>query len=328
MAVDRKQWWFRLLSALFLLFFLTGCKMDVSNGKTEEPVLSIEPLTGEEAKQKDHPILMVMINNHQSARPQTGLNRADLVVEMLAEGEITRFSAFYHSKVEGVVGPIRSLRPYHLQLAKGFDAISAHAGGSKDALQIIKQENLRTLNGIREEGNYFWRVDFRRPPHNLYTDINSLLAGAKEKGWEQPIQKMPFSFNKDGVTAKGKKAEQIEIVYGPLYALAYRYDSTTGNYVRYTQGEQHMDRETKEPLTMQNVLVIRANHRTIDQAGRRVINLEGSGEGFLFQKGKGIPISWEKREGVILPLSDGKVLPLIPGKTWINIIPDSGRVLY
>lgn len=321
--------WFLLITLFVLATVLPGCTWEVAQPETEKKQESYRyPLTGMEGEKGEQPILMVMVNNQQQARPQTGLDRADLVVEMLAEGEITRFAAFYHSQQEGIVGPVRSLRPYYLNLAKGLKAISVHAGGSTEAMDMIQQEKLPSLDGIHEGAKYFWRVDFRPAPHNLYTRMDLLLDGVEEAGWEQKKVEVPFRFAKEGATVEGKEALEIQIMYNPLYKLSYQYDPNSQIYTRYTQGEPHIDNETKQPLTMQNVLVIKAPHQIVDQAGRRRIELDGTGEGYLFQHGKGISIRWKNEQGVLLPIADGKVLPLVPGKTWVNVIPDSADVTY
>lgn len=327
--------WLMLISLFLLVTILPGCGWEVFHQETKKKQETIKkqetyryPLTGMKGEERDRPILMVIVNNQQQARPQTGLDRADLVVEMLAEGEITRFAAFYHSQQEGIVGPVRSLRPYYLNLAKGLNAVSVHAGGSTEAMKMVKQEKLPSLDGIHEGEQYFWRVDFRPAPHNLYTRMDMLLAGVEETGWGNEKVEAPFLFAEEGAAVEGKEASEIQVTYNSLYKLGYQYDSNSQSYIRYTQGEPHIDNETRQPLTMQNVLVIKAPHQIVDQAGRRKIELDGTGEGYLFQRGKGISIHWENKQGVLLPVADGKVLPLLPGKTWVNVIPDSADVTY
>ncbi|MDN4594650.1 DUF3048 domain-containing protein [Polycladomyces subterraneus] len=314
-----------------LMVWLAGCgHVGKEPGPRQEPAVqqNREPLTGLPTKNRDPMILMVMINNHHQARPQTGLGRADWVYEILAEGEITRFAAFYHSETSGVVGPVRSVREYYLDLAKGLHAVVAHAGGATNAMETIKQEGLHHLDGIHEDSRYFWRVGFRKPPHNLYTDLSKLVQGARSKGYHTAPLHLPLTFSAHGATDSGKPAEQIHIVYHRLYSCGYAYDSGQQAYVRFTQGEKQVDRESGQPLTMQNVLVIRAKHHIFDSAGHREVDLSGSGDGYLFQKGKAIPIRWENRSGVIVPTVHGKIVSLVPGKTWVNVIPENGKVTF
>jgi len=328
--------WSALLLAVTLLLLPVGCGWMPSKtereatgepGEAEQPPPP-DPLTGLPSEGPAHPTLMVMVNNHQKARPQSGLNRADLVVEILAEGEITRFAAFYHSRTEGKVGPVRSLRPYYLELGRGLNAVAVHAGGSTEALEEVRTSGWPSLDGIHQDARYFRRESDRRAPHNLYTDLGQLQEAARIKGYGDRETKRVYRFDEEGATSEGEPAAEIDLVYHRLYKAGYRYDEESGEYVRYTQGEKQVDRETGEPLTMDNVLVIKAKHRVKDAAGRREVDLKGPGSGVLFQRGKAIPIQWESRGGVIVPVRNGEMLPLLPGKTWINVLPEDGKVAY
>jgi hypothetical protein len=63
---------------------------------------------GEMDKMMDRRPVAVMINNHIDARPLSGLNSADIVIEASVESGITRLMAIYWSTAPEKVGPIRS----------------------------------------------------------------------------------------------------------------------------------------------------------------------------------------------------------------------------
>ncbi len=67
-------------------------------------------LTGEaiEAGSLSRPPLSAKIDNHPSARPQVGLDEADIVFEELVEGGLTRYVAVWHSSLPAEIGPVRS----------------------------------------------------------------------------------------------------------------------------------------------------------------------------------------------------------------------------
>ncbi len=81
------------------------------------------PLTGVETDDplEDRPVVSVKIENTPSARPQAGLDRADIVFEQIVEGGVTRFTALFPSDLPEEVGPTRSgrlvdvpiLEPWH-----------------------------------------------------------------------------------------------------------------------------------------------------------------------------------------------------------------------
>src|SRR5690625_7813177 len=88
-----------------------------------------------------------MINNHPAARPQSGLSQADIVFEMLAEGNMTRFLAFFQSEQPEVVGPVRSAREYYFDLAEGYDALYVYHGAAKFINAMINDRYIVYLKG-------------------------------------------------------------------------------------------------------------------------------------------------------------------------------------
>lgn len=121
----RKKW----LSIIFVLMLVTvGC----SNGNTDEDKAEqTYPFTGMKTKEDvtNRPVA-VMVSNQEPARPQTGLANADIVMEMLTEGNVTRFMAIYQSTPPEVVGPVRSAREYFFDLADYYDAIYVYQGAA------------------------------------------------------------------------------------------------------------------------------------------------------------------------------------------------------
>nr|WP_236838836.1 DUF3048 domain-containing protein [Caldalkalibacillus salinus] len=282
------------------------------------------PLTGlGSMTELDQRIVAVMINNHSKARPQTGLGEADMVYEVLSEGYITRLIALYHSQSPEVIGPVRSLRPYFIDIVNGYDAIFAHAGGSTEALSIVRQRHLPSLDEIYNSERSFYRVDFRKAPHNLYTNLDLLREGAEYRGFREDSEIPGLLFKEPEEEMEGTSADEIDILYADSYSVSYHYDEETELYTRHVQGTPHLDRETEEPLTMTNVFVIETSHRILDNEGRRAVDVMSEGKGLLFQKGKVIECEWRRVDGVIRPFVDGREIGLYPGKTWVNIVPNS-----
>ncbi|WP_157738088.1 DUF3048 domain-containing protein [Aneurinibacillus soli] len=285
----------------------------------------IAPLTGLPADHelKDR-VVMVMINNYSKARPQSGLDQADMVYEMLEEGLITRFMAFYQSHSPKIVGPVRSIRPYNVELGQGFDAIMSHAGGSVAALSMLKNGQYADLDEIYAYSKAYWRDKSRRAPHNLYTSIVRLRTGAEAKGYNLGGATPTFSFKAPDEPMGGETATSIHVMYSKRNTAGYEYDAATKQYKRLTAGKPHMDKETGKQLTVTNVLVIAAHHRTLDQEGRLEIDTTGPGQGYMFQHGKALSVTWERRnDGAIRAYQNGVEVKLYPGTTWVNVVPDT-----
>ena len=147
---------------------------DVKNEPSNEfPLTGIATDAGSERR-----AAAVMINNHPEARPQSGLSEADMVYEMLAEGDITRFLAIFQSEMPSQIGPIRSARDYYIELAKGLDCIYVCHGYSPEAKTMLDRGYIDNLNGLYYDGTLFQRSADRKAPHNSYTSFEDIEKGA------------------------------------------------------------------------------------------------------------------------------------------------------
>lgn len=297
-----------------------------ANGRADKPPFTA-PLTGLAADReiKERPV-MVMVENAPQARPQTGLGEADIVYEILAEGEITRFAAVYQSHSPKVIGPVRSIRPYFVEIGDGFDALIVHAGWSQDAMNMIADRGLAHFDEVYGDGAYYWRSSDRKMPHNLYTSIEKIRQGAEKKKfratWNGPV----LHFLQPDETPGGVQALKVTIPYLQGYGVAYEYDAQTGLYKRFMEGKPHTDAETGQQLTAANVLICESKHRIVDDAGRRDVDVFGPGKGYMLQKGKMQPISWVRQGGIIRADANGKELPLVPGQTWVQVVPEGTKI--
>ena len=340
-----------LLSMLLLSSLLAGCangaspaaepieqppaaeQPETAEPEPEEPQAALPfayPLTGmpTEERATDRPVV-VMVENSPAARPQTGLHEADLVYEVLAEGDITRFIAVYHSVKSEEIGPVRSIRPYFVQLGMELDGILVHAGWSQEAMNIMSKHKLNHLDQVYGDHDYYWRDKSRKAPHNLYTSIELIRKGAEKKKfhetWADPI----LTFASAGTTAPtGEPATHATIPYIGGYEVGYEYDAASKTYLRTMKGKPHTDKKTGERISAANVLVVEAKHRIVDDVGRREVDVLGPGKGVLMQAGVKRDIVWELKNGIIRAYDkEGAItdIPLLPGKTWIQIVPDVSK---
>ena len=284
------------------------------------------PLTGLAKEEKSSERAVgVMVNNHPKARQQTGLTDADIVYEVLAEGEITRFLAIYQSKAPQMIGPVRSARDYYIELAKGYDGLFIAHGFSPEAKKLLTEGYVDNLNGMQYDGTLFQRSAERQAPHNSYISYSSILKGAKQNNFEMDVPPNPLAFlNEEELNQiQGEEANKISIYYGsnPQYNSLFYYDKDTEKYIRYSNGEKTVDYESGMPVAVSNVFILEAEHHTADSKGRRDIDLQSGGNGYLLQKGKWNKVEWKNIDGRLLPFDGDRQIGLVPGKTWINIIP-------
>ena len=318
---------------------------------TTPPILY--PLTGLASEKviNTRPI-MVMVENTPQARPQSGLHRADLVYEILAEGGITRFVAVYQSQIATMIGPVRSIRPYYAQIGEGLDAWIVHAGWSQDAINLITQRKLDHFDEVYGDGAYYTRSKDRKPPHNLYTSIDDIRRGGLKKKFREEwkgvsMQFLPTPANSpkpansptsssapasaDSLAASNAvvgPAIKVTIPYIQGYEVSYKYNAGAGVYERMMKGQPHLDRETGEQLIAANILICESNHRVLDKEGRRAVDVLGPGKGYLVQQGKKQEITWEQKGGIIRAFAEGKELPFKPGQTWIQVVPVGSKLMF
>ena len=88
------------------------------------------------------PALAVKVDNldanGETAVPQLGLLKADVVFEEIVEGNITRLVGVFHSQQPGRVGPVRSARTTDVQLLPQLGRpLLAWSGGNAGVVRLV-----------------------------------------------------------------------------------------------------------------------------------------------------------------------------------------------
>lgn len=285
------------------------------------------PLSGlviDKKLEKQRPIA-VMIENEYHSRPQSGIDKASIVYEALVEGGITRFVAIYLDKEADEIGPVRSSRPYFIDIAMEYDGIYVHYGQSPQAETDLKILNIYAINGIYDAIT-FWRDSSRQSPHNAYTSTSKILETAKKHKSSNKI--LPFvEFTNEPI--KGQVLRGFGLQYTKDYEVCYFYDESKQVYERFINNEPHVDKVTKENLRAKNIIVQFMETRVFDDEGRLKIKTVGQGYGYYICEGKIQDIIWEKdgrKSKTVFFNKDGEKLKLKPGNTWIQIMPTWSRL--
>lgn len=303
------------------------------------PILVRAPLSGvlvspEVAKRK---IIAVVVENHPDARPQSGLNKASLIYETIAEGGITRFLAFFQEQEPSEIGPVRSARIAFLDWAREFKAIFAHVGGNADALNLLhsNQAGVFDLDEFKWGTSTFWRDSSRWAPHNAYTSIEKLKAAASASGYPLEEEIKGYPFKDDLPKEKRQPQNPITINFsGYQFAITYNYDLDKNLYLRNLAGSPHLDRVTGENLSAKNVVVMFAQMIPgVNYAGEEETEVQtiGSGKCLVFQDGKITEDTWQKstKDSVTHFLdSQNQEIKFNAGQTWVEVIPLDTTVNY
>lgn len=284
------------------------------------------PLTGLEVKDEaalTKPVTAVIIENSPDARPQSGLKKAEVAFEAIAEGGITRFMVLYQQNKPGLIGPVRSVRSYHPNWLRPFDASIAHVGGSQRALAEIRNGMFRDIDQFFNSGSY-WRATDRYAPHNVYTNSQRLDTLNAAKGYKTS---KPKGFTRtDGKPVKKPNATKITVVVSsPTYTSSYTYDKKTNSYIRSLGGVVHTDREDGA-ITPSVVIALKVDEQTVwEETWREQIQNTGQGQAVIFQNGTVLEATWRKPSAADqLSFYDkkGKAIELTRGQTWITAVPN------
>ena len=278
-------------------------------------------------------LIAVMIENHHNARPQAGLADARVVYEAPVEANYTRFLALYPKDAQvKKAGPVRSARPYYLEwLNEWGRPLYMHVGGSPDALEQIKGDNILDMNEFYR-GWYYWRDDAREAPHDAYTSSDLWQKAWDDYGSDADVSPTTsWRFEDRELCAENCVYEITASFLPPVYEAVWKFNTSTGQYERYQMNEPHRD-ENGAPIIADTVIIQRVLSTTIDEIGRKRINTTGPGDVIVFRDGYMIEGFWRKdgaRERTqFISASTSEPIALKPGKIWIELVPQDGRIEY
>ena len=272
--------------------------------------------------------MAIMVENHNQARPQSGLYKADVVYEIPVEGGITRFMALF-TKMPGLIGPVRSCREYFVDRALEVDALYVHCGGSPMGYAYISKSKIRSIDEIKNSPPFF-RDKLRKAPHNLYGNGEAIYRYmSKRVDMRVKEQAIPLSYgirNELGT----EPGDYINIRYHGNYTLVIKEEN--GVYHRYMNNILHLDRETKKPLEASAVVLQVAAMKVVDAVGRQEISFIGSGKAWIFEKGKRTEVTWHKdspRTKTTYIDENGKeYLFGNNGQVWIQVVSPNHKVIF
>ena len=282
----------------------------------------------------DRPIA-VMIDNHDDAWPQAGLQRAYMVYEIIVEGGETRLMALFKGADDvEKIGPVRSARHYFIDYAMENDAIYTHFGESPQASSDIKKYSIDEIDGISEDGTTFWRVKDKKAPHNAVTSMENLIKSAKNKNYKMTSnEESVLNYVTDEVNLEdGQGAVSVTIPHSQLQTVSYEYDEENKVYERFARKEAQVDWDTDEPITVKNIIITFCDNYTLSDAenkGRQGLKNIGTFDGYYITNGKAIKIKCIKNardEKTIYQDLNGNEIDVNDGNTFVHICPTDADV--
>ena len=319
----------RVMTAAATGFLLSVAVSMVSDGGSgPEAASGAWPLTGVDAAGADmaRPALAVKVENSAAARPQTGLNAADVVWEQVVEGGISRFVAVYHSTLPPALGPVRSVRPMDAPIAAPLHGLMAFSGGQAPFIDAARTAGLQVVQP--DSGPGFSRVGDRVAPHNTYVDPAALLGQADDGHRAPPTAQFWFAAEPTAV-ASGEPAGELELALSAIAEPRWTWSAGDGVWLR-SEGDSPALEADGARLRVTNVVVLCVDvvdTAFTDSAGTAVPEtvMVGDGQALVATGGHAVEAEWSKAsvgEPVVLTLPRGEPVVLAPGSTWVELVPN------
>ena len=276
-------------------------------------------------------LLLVSLDNVLNARPHYGIFFADLVYEMPVEGGASRILAVFYTGEHEVIGPVRSARLYMVDIAREWQGVFAHCGGSQESLNLLARGYVNWINEITR-GAYFWRDRSRRAPYNVMTSTELLYQYIERRDWALYQTPRGFRFYDEGEWNHRRYAQaDVVRVHYRLAHNNYIFNRTTGLYARYIGETPFIDANNGAQLHVANIIVQHVESRVIDAEGRLRIDLVGEGTAMLFTGGTVQYGTWQRANidsPTIFLNERGEEWRLNSGQTWIQIADRNVTVRY
>ncbi|HEX6946560.1 MAG TPA: DUF3048 domain-containing protein [Acidimicrobiia bacterium] len=296
------------------------------------------PLTGlpiADPTLADRRVLAVKIDNHPAAIPQSGLEQADVVIEILVEG-ITRFLTLWLEADSEYVGPMRSGRPTDASLLAALNEPTFARSGAQGWVQsYIAARDVKQIGEIGGEATF--RVSKYSSPHNLFVNTIALRAAADERGYPDEPPAPLWEFGE--MPASASPASHVRLDFSGNI-VEWTWDAAQGLWLRTAYGEDSLWVDEEGTTGRLGVPVLVAlyveQYRATPEGGQSGVPVPasrtvGSGRAFVFADGKVIEGTWERADETswfVLEDSQGNTIPVPPGRPWISLVPDDGGLTY
>lgn len=283
-----------------------------------------------DAAKRSRPALTVKVDNGGGARPQAGIDAADVVYEEVVEGGLVRFLVIFQSSDANPVGPIRSVRPVDPVVVTPIRGLFAFSGGIPQFVAAIRRAPVTLVGYDQLTGAYVKR---RNPaPHNLYSSTAALYKGAKGT---EPAPPALFSYVDAGQAFTGAAAAPVTHADGALVTthFSWDYDVTGATWKRGTDGTPHTV-ESGAQLAFTNVILQFVPYRNTgsrDPAGNLVpeAGILGTGDAWVLSAGTIVKGRWSKpAASAVTEYTDatGAPIRLTPGATWVSLAPTGTQI--
>ncbi|MBK6856764.1 MAG: DUF3048 domain-containing protein [Microthrixaceae bacterium] len=306
---------------------------------TTEPASGpVAPLTGLKVADPalvNRPALVAKIDNldrgPESALPQAGVSRADVVFEEIVEGNITRFAAVFHSKAPGRIGPIRSARTTDVILLPQLGPVLfAWSGGNDGVVGEVRRSPFLLDVGHDAASSSYSREPGRRAPHNLFVEADELW-GRRPEATAPPNPIFQFRADDQPPSPLAEPAQGVQLGWGGgsnSSPVSWHWDPGTRLYLRSQNDREHNAADGTRVSAANIVVMVTEYGRSAADTRSPEAHTVGEGELFVYTDGKVVWGRWTRLaqdQPATLTDRSGNPILLTPGNTWVEL-PRSGGV--
>lgn len=268
--------------------------------------------------------LAVKIDNVPAARPQTGLDAADVVYAEQVEGGLSRLMAVYATRLPKSVGPVRSARESDLELLRQFHQPTlAYSGAQHKLLPLIGRAPLRAESPDDAAGAYY-RGAGRAAPHNLYLRPARLLRST-------PGRTALTTGFRYGPAPSGGAPAATRTVRFPAARFTFTWSGRRGGWLVAMDGTPAATTDGG-PMAPPTVVVQYVRIRLSkfhDVLGNRTPYTEtvGSGRAEVLRDGRSFAARWSRpaaADGTRFTAADGGPVNFAAGQVWVVFAPSGG----
>ncbi|MFI7498742.1 DUF3048 domain-containing protein [Streptomyces sp. NPDC049687] len=304
-----------LLAATTALALAAGCT--TSPGPPDDRRGTSRRPSGTSPSAAVGPVLAVKIDNADAARPQTGLDAADLVYAEQVEGGLSRLMAVYASRLPEAVGPVRSARESDLDLLRQFERpVLAFSGAQNKLLPLIDRAPLDAVTPGDASGAYYRGPD-RAAPHNLYLHPDRLLRSAPGAA------ALTTGFHY-GAAPPGGRAQAARTVRYPAARFTFTWSESRARWLLSMDGTPTVtaDGQRVAPATVvvQHVKVRASAYHDVLGNNTPYTETVGSGKAEVLRDGRVYDVNWKRataEDGTDFTTDDGRQVGFAEGPVWV-----------
>ena len=276
-------------------------------------------------------VIGIKNDNNVNARPQSGPQNADAVVEVLVEGGMTRFINIFYQSDTNYHGPIRSARPTDPTVLRPLGGVLVASGATGGLIPEIKDMGVPVITDMRPD---FFRITSRKAPHNLYADTYKLKSTAISRGYKKYDNPQPlFPWGEPSLN-NWSTVNYLTLSFSTATITTWTWSG--GKYIRsYYDAYKNQNKDNihnwvningiSDQISTDTVIALFCEPY-IHPLQLPSVKTVGEGRAIILHGGKMLDAKW-KRGSNLDPFhivdNNNNILYVPKGKVWISLVPNT-----